>query len=559
MKRFYIPLLLVFLTLNSLSVFGVNSKYNATITDYTQKQKRTEASGYVYHDENKNGNMDAGEKGIADVAVSNGTDVTLTNAQGYYQLPLNEDAIIFVIKPKGWMTLLNKQNLPQFYHIHKPTGSPAYLKYKGVSYGTVLPDEANFPLFKNTEPQKFKMVVFGDPQPYSKEQIDFLSEDIVHELIGEEQLKFGITMGDIVGDNLNLFEPLNQAVAKAGIPWYNVMGNHDMNFDVNTDIYSDETFERVYGPPNYAFQYSDVHFIVLDDIIYEDTTDDVHYTGGFRNDQLMFVKNYLATVPKDELIVLNMHIPLTKKGNTFRMEDQKRLFALLQDFPHTLSISAHTHVQENKFFKSGEAGWQRKKAHHHYNVGTTSGSWWNGLKGERNIPHTMMRDGTPNGYAIITFDGPAYTIDWTVAGSTDDHKMSIHFPRGVKANSMENPLLTVNYFNGSEHTRVEYKIPGLTGWKKMEKADAYDPYFSLIVQRRDNFKTLNLKQRWIQHDDLQKHSIPALRIPDADKSTHIWQAETGTDFPTGRHLIKVKVTDRYGRVFTDYHSMRLTE
>ena len=54
--------------------------------------------------------------------------------------------------------------------------------------------------------------VFGDPQPYNIDQVDFLAEDIVAELIGRDDLEFGMTMGDIVGDNLNLFSPLNQAV-----------------------------------------------------------------------------------------------------------------------------------------------------------------------------------------------------------------------------------------------------------------------------------------------------------------------------------------------------------
>ena len=37
-------------------------------------------------------------------------------------------------------------------------------------------------------------------------------------------------------------------MATVGIPWYNVHGNHDMNFLATDDRYADETFERVYGP-----------------------------------------------------------------------------------------------------------------------------------------------------------------------------------------------------------------------------------------------------------------------------------------------------------------------
>jgi hypothetical protein len=41
-------------------------------------------------------------------------------------------------------------------------------------------------------------------------------------------------------------------------------------------------------------------------------------------------------------------------------------------------------------------------------------------------------------------------------------------------------------------------------------------------------------------------------------STHIWEANIGTDWPLGRHIIEIKAKDRYGRTFTDYHTMRVT-
>ena len=53
----------------------------------------------------------------------------------------------------------------------------------------------------------------------------------------------------------------NQAIAMIGIPWYNVIGNHDTNYDARDDAGSDETFERVYGPSTYAFEYARAHFV----------------------------------------------------------------------------------------------------------------------------------------------------------------------------------------------------------------------------------------------------------------------------------------------------------
>ena len=238
-----------------------------------------------------------------------------------------------------------------------------------------LPEEINFPLYKEADPEAFKMVVFVDPQPYNIDQIDYLAEDIVSELIGRKDLEFGMTMGDIVGDSLPLFTPLNQAVSKIGIPWYNVLGNHDVNYEAPNDKLSDETYERVFGPSTYAFVYGNVHFIVVDDVIHEFKSGSRRYVGGLKLDQLTFVGNYLKNVPKDDLVVLNMHIPLVQHGESFRQSDQKKLFDLLKDFPHMLSISAHTHKQNNIFFHQDSTDWRGPVPHHHYNAGTTSGSW----------------------------------------------------------------------------------------------------------------------------------------------------------------------------------------
>lgn len=222
-----------------------------------------------------------------------------------------------------------------------------------------------------------------------------------------EGYEFGITLGDIVGDDLDLFEPYTESVAKVGQPWFNVYGNHDMNFDADSDQYAEETFEATIGPPTYSFNYGNAHFIILDDVVYPRTDGESGYIGGFTEKQLTFIANDLKHVPNDKLIVLAFHIPTFMPdgwGRTFRVEDRRRLFNILKDYPPTLSLSAHTHLQQFHFFDE-EKGWQRINPHIHYNAGTTSGDWGSGVPDERGIPPILMRDGTPNGYAMLNLDG----------------------------------------------------------------------------------------------------------------------------------------------------------
>src|SRR4030042_2060004 len=105
-------------------------------------------NGIVFEDKNKNLQYDADEKGITGILVSNQVDVVKTDKDGRYELPVDqEEAIIFIIKPAGYLLPLNENNLPQFYYIHKPKGS-SELKYPGIPPSGPLPEEVNFPLFK---------------------------------------------------------------------------------------------------------------------------------------------------------------------------------------------------------------------------------------------------------------------------------------------------------------------------------------------------------------------------------------------------------------------------
>lgn len=499
------------------------------------------ATGVVFEDRNNNGKKDSGEKGISEVAVTNGEKVVLTDKDGIYELQVGNDEIISVIKPAGFEFPVDENNLPQFYYIHKPEGSPD-LKFGGVQPTGKLPKEINFPLYNSEENIEFSALIFGDPQVYNKDQVKHFKEGLVEKVEKEQGVLFGLSLGDLVGNNLNLFNPYIEAVQILDLPWYNVLGNHDLNFDVETDENSDETYERKFGPTNYAFNYGKVHFIVLDDILYPDPRDNKGYWGGFREDQLNFIENDLKHVPKDHLIVLAFHIPLSEPhGDAFRDEDRKRLFEILKDFPHTLSLSAHTHIQKQDFFGK-EEGWLQEKPHHHYNVGTTSGDWYSGKLNEDGIPVSTMRDGTPKGYAVINFEGNNYTVDYRVVGKPKDYKMEIFSPKVVAKDQNTKAGIYVNFFMGSEDDKVEYKIDD-GPWKPMNLVDEPDPSYVKQVYE------------W----DLAEELLPGRRPSNAVPSQHLWRGAIPTRLDEGWHNIEVKVKDMFGRTFTQTKSYRIQE
>jgi hypothetical protein len=500
------------------------------------------AKGIVYEDLNRNNKKEANEKGIANVAVSNGIEVVLTNSRGEYDIAVSDDTIVFVIKPSNYEYPLNAFNQPLFYHIHKPKGSPD-LSYEGTPATGNLPASVDFGLYPAQTNNKFKILVFGDPQPHDRKQVDFFFRGIVSELLDVEDVAFGLSLGDLVNDGLELFRPYKNAVTKIGIPWHNVMGNHDMNTDVKTDTLSDETFERHFGPANYAFNHGMVHFIILDDILYPDPRDGKGYWGGFRSDQLKFIENDLKYVPKDHLIVLALHIPFREdeKYDSFRDEDRTKVFELLKNFPHTLSLSAHTHLQRQDFFYAKD-GWLQKKPHHQYNVGTTSGDWYRGRLDKNGVPVSTMRDGTPKGYAYLHFDKNRYVIDYKVAGKPFDYQIRVHAPKVVRQAKWSSAAILANFFIGSERDTLFYRIDK-GEWKKMYHYETYDP-----VYYQQSFE-------WDFTSELFEGSRPSYPT----QCQHLWYGHLPADLALGEHAIEVKALDMFGRTFMQTSSYRIAK
>ena len=515
------------------------------------------ASGTVFLDSNRNQMKDDNEKGLAGVRVSNGQDVVQTDANGKYSLPVSEDTIVFVIKPRGFMTPVGKNRLPKFYYIHKPKGSPTGLKYTGVAPTGPLPESIDFPLTVQDESDTFKVLVFGDTQPRNMREIAWLAHDVIEEVIGTDAV-FGLSLGDLVGDNLDLFQPLNEVIATVGIPWFNVYGNHDMNRLASDDRYADETYERVYGPTCYSFDWGPVHFINIDNVIFQpEKEDNPPYICELGDRQLTFIRNDLALVPKDQLVVISMHIPLTE------MRDVKELMDLIDDRPNTLTLSAHTHLQRDDFL-GDEHGWHGDDLHHHHNHATTSGSWWQGTLDEIGIPHTTMRDGAPNGYGIFTFSGNQYSIRFKAARRPAGYQMNIWAPWEVPLTETAKTDVLVNIFGGTKRSKVEIRLGADGKWQNMAYMPQKDPYFQDLKKRDENYH-IERKIHSAIRDSMELLLKEETELPDrgkrllygVPKSTHIWQAKLPENTPKGTHVIYVRTTDMFGQTFTGRRIIRV--
>lgn len=500
------------------------------------------ASGFVFEDKDGDGRRGEGEAGIPDVRVSNGRDVVRTDDAGRYSLPVDDDTILFVVKPRHWMTPVDGENLPKFYYIHKPAGSPK-THFPGVAPTGPLPASVDFPLVRREEPDSFKLLLFGDTQPRDVKEVEYITHDVIEPLLLQQNhgAVLGMTLGDVVFNDLAVFPPLKRSIALLGLPWYNVLGNHDMNFDAADDRYSDETWEHYFGPSYYSFDHGPVHFIVLDDVVWvaadpSDKKAKGKYHGGLGAKQMEFIRNDLASIPQDQLVVLTMHIPITE------IEERPELFKLLAARPHSLSISAHLHQQQHRFL-GADAGFSADNPHHHLVHGTVCGSWWSGSPDENGIPNATMSDGAPNGYSIVTFDGPRYDVEFHAARRPSEHQMNIYAAEEVAAADAPAADVVVNVFAGSGRSKVELRLGDAGEWRPMEMVSAADPYF-LDMKKLEEGPT----------------PPPGRKLPAPAKSTHLWKAKLA-DAPLapGTHLIHVRTTDMFGRTYEDRRAVRVAE
>lgn len=495
------------------------------------------ASGTVYQDLNKNRRKDTGEPPIANVCVSNGKAVVVTDKAGKWQLPVGDDTGFFVVKPAGYGVPLNADNLPQHYYLHKPGGSPT-LAVAGVAPTGPLPSSIDFPLWKQTEPSQFSVLLFADPQTRGIQEVNYVTHDVLEECIGTTA-RFGISLGDLVADDPNLFAELNASTAHIGLPWYNLFGNHDFNRGATDDRFSDETFERFYGPSTYAFEYGQVAFIAFKNLYF---SPEGKYKSRFASDQLEFVRNYLAHVPTNKLVVLLMHAPVLTCDN------QKALYELIDNRPFTFSISGHAH-QMAHLFADEKVGWTGTKPHHHFVNATVSGSWWCGLKDETGIPHATMNDGAPNGYSMLHVTGNQYTVQFKAARRPADYQMNIYLPDDIAQAVLDTVKVTANVFAGSSQSTVEMQVDGQGSWYPMQYTRMKDPAI-LAMARLSPYLDAKVDGQAVENQLGWKMDEPAL-------SYHIWQGKLPTNLQPGTHRLTVRTRDLFGQVYTGIRIFRV--
>jgi hypothetical protein len=446
------------------------------------------------------GRVQAGGRGLAGIGVTDGFDTVVTHRDGRYTLLAHPRArFVSVRLPAGYAVPVHPTGTARLYQPIRPNG-----------HGEAAASFTLEPLRGDDAAHSF--LLLADPQTQNPFEMGRLQDETVPDVretlrgLGDRHV-FGIACGDIMYDDLSLYADYERAVAACGVPFFQVVGNHDLDQDGRTDEASVTTFESRFGPGHYSFDRGEVHYVVLDDVPWHGTG----YVGYLDADQLDWVAGDLALVERGRTVVVALHIPLASTRSerareaeepvSQRVNNREALYRLLEPYrAHVLA--GHTHESEHGFGGG---------AHEHVH-GTVCGAWWSG---------DICYDGTPNGYAVYEVSGADVRWRYKATGHPADHQMRVYppgadptAPTDLVANVWDwDPEWTVVWYEGADRRELLSRRIGL------------DP----VAVRTQTGPTLPPRRTWVE-------PVP---------TGHLFYAA----IPPGARDVRVEATDRWGRVY----------
>ncbi|NLO71612.1 MAG: hypothetical protein GX102_11870 [Porphyromonadaceae bacterium] len=449
---------------------------------------------------------DSKGKPVSDVVVSDGYSCVTTNSEGVYQMKKHAEADIVYY------------STPTNFEINVANSSISAATF----WKTLMGSEKryDFTLTELDRPETdFTLVCIGDPQTTSAAQVTrFRAEtmtDIQDFVDNHDKPCYGLVLGDITGDHLELNSSMRLTLGTTKMPYFVTIGNHDHNKSVlNNDLEAGKVFQSVFGPLNYSFNRGNVHFVCLDNVIYDGQSD---YTAGFTDEQIEWLKQDLSFVSKDKMVIVYYHIPL-RHTNSYK--NREKMLGLLKDFKSNQLMAGHTHYHENFMITHPISTFEHIHA-------AACGAWWHS---------TLNTDGTPNGYAVYEISDTKFT-NWFYKSTNYPKDFQIRLHRGNTSFggdygyfSFNKPSTTIvaNIWNADPEWKIEaYEdgqyITDLTVQPTM--VDAFSVGYHVGVLNR------NLSSYGGSGSGKSKHIfLHSLKNPDAT-------------------TIKIKATDRFGNEY----------
>jgi len=379
-------------------------------------------SGIVFQDANANGRLDADERTLPQVVLSDGVQVVRSDRWGRYHLSTENSRVLYV-------------SLPGEYQAKGDFFEPLRTHHNG--------DIIDFPLVKHPWSDTFSFLFFTDSHVTSGEKYNAVAgmKAAVADMNRQKNVVLTISGGDLIMDALRAceseardqYELYRELVSSLKVPLFNAIGNHELYgiylegvgkdscvVQEEDPFYGVGLYRQYLGPDYYSFSWGPYHFVVLNTMgvvkIRNALGDTVRtYYGTVDSLQLEWLRKDLQMVPAEAPIILVGHIPLLTAAHTFEGYSDYQVINHDLDDPEAKS---YTHVVSNSSEVVNEVLGDRRLIlalaghHHHYEVdrwadsqhdatfvvgGSICGQWW---AGDRRINGSTW----PEGYVLVTLE-----------------------------------------------------------------------------------------------------------------------------------------------------------
>lgn len=280
-------------------------------------------TGSVFDDRNRNDTRDAGEPGVAGVAVSDGTAIVRTGPDGHYTLEISTERraedMVFITQPAGWSVGTDESMTPRHYRLlgrladaARPTADFALTADAGST----------------TESFTFANIADPHVNPQLGGQVEEINST-------KQPLEFVAISGDLTNNATDAeFRAYRAASARSKLPVWPAVGNHEYYAGGGSGYAARiDNYRRHVGPEWYSFDYGNRHYIVLEN----------NGSAPF-DEQLAWATQDLAMHATGKRVVVLAHQPMNVPFGSPSQYDQYG--DLLARYDTELVLVGHEHSND---------------------------------------------------------------------------------------------------------------------------------------------------------------------------------------------------------------------
>lgn len=440
---------------------------------------------------------------LSGVMVSDGRLCTLTGDDGIYYLPtdLTTQRCVFVCVPPEFEVPMNSSN--------------CFNAWKSLVTGTVKDVyTVNFSLTPRKEPVgKYQIIFCGDPQIRTTDQsipsYEYVVQGLAEFSAGAAVPQYMINLGDLVFNEVSIYNTYKRYLSTAAIPSFNLPGNHDHDPEKLTEYDAISEYIKALGPNNYSVNIGDIHYIFLDSVAWGDS-DTEDYESGFNEEALEFLENDLKYVSKDTPLFICTHIPMSKTSYNFGQGRYN--FDRFNDLIAGYNVHAwygHYHINYFYSYTAEDIAAGRTKAasfESHIVVRCA---------GALSVDKELSSDGVPRGFVVTDIDGKNVTWHYKTVGEYENEQLRVYTPDMTG----EECVYANVYLWDNKWGDVEWWEDGVKKGN-MVKADGTDPMYVILFRENGSVGS----------------------TPTENDTRHLFRYTPSKDAVSG----EVRVTDRFG-------------